>query len=269
MIVTRLKAVLAGCAILAATGALSPEYSASIDALPVGGLLWHSSFTTPGGETVTVETAVFRRDRVTVRISDYPEGGTTGETVLRSLQPRTVAAINGGYFTEDYRPDGLLELAGVVQQPLRSGLSGVVGSAVDDAPVVLPAAGIDTAKLRDALQSGPFLVDPGGANGIRRDDGQRARRSLVILGKNRIGVGVTTRCGLYDLASALVRSPWSFGVDRVERALNLDGGPSTGFAVRLLSGRIESVPESVRLRTVLTIVERSPTPAPSAQPKAP
>ena len=157
----------------------------------------------------------------------------------------------------------MLEIDGVVRQPARVGLSGVVGSASDDAPVVAVAEGIDTAKLRDALQTGPFLVDPGGAHGIRRDDGKRAQRSLVILTKDRIAIAVTSRCGLYDLATALVRSPWLFGVDHVERALNLDGGPSSGFAVRLLSGDVESVPESTRLRTVLTIVERSPSPTPS------
>ena len=263
MVLQRMMRVIAPCALVVGGVAASPDPGISLQPLATIGLLVQSDFVSSDGGLVHVEAATFPRDRVTLRVVDYPNGGPRGETVLLSLQLGGIAAINGGYFTEDYRPDGLLEVDGVVRQPARGGLSGVVGSSSDDAPVVALAEGIDTAKLRDALQTGPFLVDPGGAHGIRRDDGKRARRSLVILTKDRIAVAVTSRCGLYDLATALVRSPWFFGVDDVERALNLDGGPSSGFAVRLSSGGLESVPESTRLRTVLRIVARLPSPAPS------
>jgi hypothetical protein len=160
----------------------------------------------------------------------------------------------------------LLEIDGVVRQPARTGLSGIVGSAPDASPVVALAEGMDTAKLRDAVQSGPFLVDPGGEHGIRRDDGQRARRSLVILSADKIAIAVTSKCGLYDLATVLLQTPEVFGVDRVERALNLDGGPSTGFAVRLPSGDVDILAETARIRTVLVIQRRS---GPEGPPKLP
>ena len=234
----------------------APTPGPTVQKLTIGTFV-RAGFIAPDGHAVQVQTAVFPRDLVTVRIVDYPYGGPIGETVLRSVQHDVLAAINGGYFTADYRPDGLLEVDGVVRTPVRAGLSGFVGSASDDAPVVALADGVDTAKLRDALQGGPFLVDPGGAHGIKRDDGQRARRSLVILTADKIAIAMTAKCGLYDLATALLQSPEIFGVDHVERALNLDGGPSTGFAVRLPGGEVDVVPETGRLRTVLTIQRRS------------
>jgi len=269
-----LRAALAALAIVAITSrsTSAAEYQATFELLPSPGfLLVKSLFFARDGSAVNVETASFRRDRVTLRVLDYPDGGPKGAIVLHAMDGGALAAINGGYFTDQYQPDGLLEIAGVVRQPARPGLSGIVGSTTDEDPVIEPVGNADTAKLRDALQSGPFIVDPGGTNGIRRDDGQRAARSLVILSPKYIAVSVTARCGLSDLANALVSTPGTFGVDHVDRALNLDGGPSTGFAVRRRNGDVEVVRESARLRTVLTVVERAPSPAPSSstQPKAP
>jgi Phosphodiester glycosidase len=274
MISVWLRAAVAALAVLATTsGSTSAaEYHSTFEVLPSPGfLLVKSFFFARDGSVVDVETASFRRERVTLRVLDYPDGGRKGEMVLRAMDQGALAAINGGYFTNQYQPDGLLEIAGVVRQPARRGLSGIVGSTIDGDPVVELVDDADTAKLRDAVQSGPFIVDPGGHNGIRRDDGQRAARSVVILSAKFVAVSVTAQCGLYDLANALVNSPATFGLDHVDRALNLDGGPSTGFAVRRRTGDVEIVRESARLRTVLTVVERAPSSAPSTstQPKAP
>ena len=141
---------------------------------------------------------------------------------------------------------------------MRPDLSGIVGSALDDAPVVVPTGAIPTAALKDAIQAGPFIVDPGGLPGIHSDDHQHARRSIVMLSEDSIAVAYTSSCTLYELMTALLRSPRTFGVERVERALNLSGGPSAGFAVRLPGGDIEAVPELYRVRTVLTIQARTP-----------
>ena len=251
---------------LGATAAIEPQ----VETVPASGTLVSARFVTHRGETVAVETVSFPRQRVSLRILDYPQGGPLRATVLAAVQSDVVAAINGGYFTGNYQPDGLLEIGSIVHVPARAGLSGIVGADANGAPVVIPAASADTTTLRDAVQSGPFLVDPGGRHGIRRDDGQRAMRSFVILNENRIGLGVSSRCGLYDLATALVESPQIFGFNHIERALNLDGGPSTGFAVRRSDGRIESIiAESTRLRTVVAIVQRSASPVPSAEPNPP
>jgi len=161
--------------------------------------------------------------------------------------------VTGGFFLSAYRPKGLLVIGGKVHEPMRSDLSGIVGSMADETPILVPARGVSTESLKDAIQAGPFVVDPGGAFGIRSDDRQHWRRAIVFVSAETIGVALTSSCTLYELADGLVHSPAAFGVDRVERALNLSGGPTAGFAVRLADGRVEGDPEQVRIRTVLTI----------------
>ncbi|HWT05961.1 MAG TPA: phosphodiester glycosidase family protein [Xanthomonadales bacterium] len=240
-----------------ATLAAAPDRERSVEPLAIGTLV-RSSFVTSAHRTVQVQTAIFPRDRVTIGIVDYPLGGPVGETVSRAFSPPVVAAVTGGYFGGGYYPKGLLEIGGSVREPARANLSGIVGSMADDTPVVVPAAGVSTSSLKDAIQAGPFIVDPGGAFGIRSDDHQHARRAIVFLAGDTIGVALSSSCTLYELAEGLTRSPAAFGVDRVERALNLSGGPSAGMAVRLPNGRVENDPERIRIRTVLTIRRRTP-----------
>jgi Phosphodiester glycosidase len=215
----------AGALVLAALGA-SPNPAPMVQPLAVGTLV-KSRFAVRG-VTVDVESAVFPRDRVSIGVIDYPFGGPPGGTVSRSVVEHVLAAIGGGYFGARFRPKGLLVIDGAVHEPEDGGYSGVVGSTRDGRPVLTWADGVDTRTLRYAMQGGPFIVDPGGKPGIRSDDGHRWRRSLVIESGETIAVAVTSACGLYDLMNALLHSPETFGVESVDRALNLSGGPSSG-----------------------------------------
>ncbi len=253
--------------VLTSLGA-SPEPPATVQPLPIGSLV-RSHFVTPRGVTVTVESAVFPRDRVTFGIIDYPFGGPRGSTVSRSVVEHVLAAIGSGYVGNNYRPDGLLVIDGRVHEPPTRARSGIVGTARDGRPILTWIDGADPRALRYAMQAGPFIVDPGGTPGIRRDDGSRWRRSVIIASPDLIALAVTSDCGLYDLMNALLRSPEAFGVDRVDRALNLSGGPTSGLAVRLPAGGVETVPETARIRSVLTVMEREPAPSASPQPKTP
>jgi hypothetical protein len=253
-----MKARRAALALLTATATLAAAPASGPTAEPLAlGMHVRSSFTASDRRTVQVEAAVFPRDRVTFGIVDYPLGGPAGEAVSRAFSPDVVAAVTGGYFAYGH-PRGLLELGGTVREPMRADLSGVVGSMADLTPVIVPTAGTSPASLNDAIQAGPFVVDPGGAFGIRSDDRQHARRAIVFLADDDIGVALTSSCTLYELAEGLTNSPAAFGVARVERALNLSGGPSAGIAVRLPNGRVEGDPERIRIRTVLTIRRLAP-----------
>lgn len=245
------------CALALALLGAGPGSVMTTEPLELGTLV-KSQFTAPRNVTVSVESAVFPRASVSVGVLEYPFGGPPGATVARSVVQNVLAALGSGYVRANNRPDGLFIMNGAVHAPATNGSNGVVGSTRDGEPVVAWLDGVDTKSLRDAMQSGPFVVDPGGTPGIRRDDGHRARRSLVIESDDAIAVAVTSPCGLYDLMNALLRSPQAFGLDRVDRALNLSGGPSSGLAVRLPDGRVETDPERIRIGTVLTIVRRPP-----------
>jgi uncharacterized protein YigE (DUF2233 family) len=82
-------------------------------------------------------------------------------------------------------------------------------------------------SLAQALQSFPMLIFPGGAPAAIEDDGQRARRTAVAMdrsGRLLFVVSPTSGFTLRGFADWLSHSDLD-----VERALNLDGGSSTGL----------------------------------------
>ena len=86
-------------------------------------------------------------------------------------------------------------------------------------------------RLREAVQSFPLLVKPGGVMGFPADAdaGQTTRRTVVAQdrdGRILFLVAPNGHLGLHALAVWLVES--DLGVDI---ALNLDGGPSSGLWV--------------------------------------
>lgn len=156
------------------------------------------------------------------------EWSASGLRIPGSLHPGFIAALNGGYFEPDLQPSGLLIDQGR-EVHAASGGKGVVvlGDHLellrfkDFRPAVYPAAG------SSALQAWPFLIEPGGGDGIRRDDGKRSRRSAIGIDRDQRGLLVAVvRDGvsLHQLM-ALCRALGA------TVALNLDGGPSTGFAL--------------------------------------
>jgi hypothetical protein len=169
-----------------------------------------------------------------------------------------LAGINGGYFTAAGLPDGLLIRGGVTVSPARADFSGAVGSLENGLPFVVRTKDIARmGNVRDAQQSDPFIIDPGGIVGIHSDRGVRARRSVVLLGAGKIAFVATSACGLLELADAMIRTPRTFGVASIERALNLDGGPSTTLCVRLPHGEQVLIPETGPLRTLAILTARS------------
>jgi hypothetical protein len=193
---------------------------------------------------------------VALELTLNPEGRP-----LRELAAGAHAVSNGGFFTPERRPTGLLMSAGRALAPLvRSG--GAAGSGVlvvDGGEVrLLPreAAGrADLSGASIAVQGGPRVIEDDGAEGIRSDDGERANRT--VLGRDRRGRlalavthdedgGAARGPSLHELMRLLGPA----GLGRVEAglafgaALNLDGGPSTGLSLRADEGAIE-LPEGV------------------------
>ncbi len=149
----------------------------------------------------------------------------TGLKVPEDAPGDAIAIWNGGYFEHDLRPSGLvIDQGREVAAP--SGGSGL--ALLGDRFSLLRFSAAQAANAHEsALQLWPFLIEPGGADGIRRDDGKRARRSAIGLddaGRGLLLAVIGEGISLYDLM-ALCRKLGAVV------ALNLDGGPSTGFAV--------------------------------------
>ena len=187
----------------------------------------------------------------------FPVGARTVAATL-ALVPRAVVAINGGYFMPSFQPAGLFRMAGKEFSPLsqKGVLSGVLAlDAVGGLRLLTREASLE--GYPSAVQAGPFIIDPGGAVGVRAM-AARAKRSLIALdARGRVMLLVTGSLTLHHVAMLLHDHAPALGLEQVERALNLDGGPSTGLSVAL-DDPTWSMAERGPVRNVLVIAAPAP-----------
>lgn len=135
---------------------------------------------------------------------------------------------NGGYFNEDFSPTGQCRINGMYIKRGRSPrLYGFVAlDAQGSLRVVTRHSKLNAYPT--LLQSGPFVIAPGGRVGIRSRTGYRARRTLIgTTRKHEVIIMVTDPIFLLDLAEAVHKQ-----LPQIERLLNLDGGSSTALMAR-------------------------------------
>ena len=170
---------------------------------------------------------------VTFRVLYTP--GTPSLVSAWAHQTGADVVINAGYFTEAYAVTGLTVSNGAVHGVPYGDFAGMF--AVTDDGVVsvrwLRSWPYDSSEsLREAVQSFPVLVKPGGVMGFPADadDGHPARRTVVAQDRSgRVLLMVAPR-GYFSLHALAV---WLTESDLdVDIALNLDGGPSSGLWVK-------------------------------------
>ena len=195
----------------------------------------------------------FRASIVHASVVDVVAGQSLGEI---ATSRDAVLAINAGYFDAAFEPLGLLRIDGVdrgtlLRQPPLSGLvlidaRGTLTLVPRDDPSLVSAA--------SAFQAGPFLIDPGGAIGIARSDGPSAERTVIATTDRDVVVIVTSPVTLRDLAECL-HDCRAIADGPIDSALNLDGGPSTGFAFREAGTVTASAPRGL-IRSALFFAAR-------------
>ena len=174
----------------------------------------------------------------------------------RQQENNCLAGVNGGYFHPDRTPLGLVISYGKVLHGFERArlLSGVLLVTRTRISLLRSAEYKPQADIRQALQAGPFLVDHGKiVAGLNADS--RADRTAV-LGDNA-GRFALVLCRDVTLAElALVLSDERIISElKVNRALNLDGGSSSGMWVRD-EPRPFYRPELKSVRNYLAVVER-------------
>lgn len=153
-----------------------------------------------------------------------------GAELSSLLSPKALAVVNGGYFEADFRPTTWVVDAGVQLSAKSDTSKGGVLALGPDGIYVGPFAGLGFAP-RLAVQSFPLVVEPEGKPGVYRDDGRRAARTIACLVDDTLHfIVITAPRGdgptLFETAT-LLREPRPNGFG-CRRALNLDGGPSSG-----------------------------------------
>jgi hypothetical protein len=213
------------------------------------------------GRQVTAHLAFFTSRAFRLEVVDL---GADAEPVYRSLADAfqakgCVAGVNGGFFHPDLGPSGLTISEGRRINRLETArlLSGVVYSDGQGIHLVRRIRFQDRPGIAALLQSGPYLVEGARAvRGLSASDPNR-RTFIATDWRGHWVLGATaSSLTLADLAECLASTgaliPW-----RVDRALNLDGGSSTGFFFDRGAGKAPVVLSPwKRVRNLLGIAPR-------------
>jgi len=137
------------------------------------------------------------------------------------------AGCNGGFFLENFAPSGLMvsEAKATGRWGSAKLLSGALLVDSSGSLRIIRRSEYQGGAI-ELIQAGPFLIDRGQT--VAGLSTKNARRRTFVLhdGGHRYALGTSDSFTLDDLSRILVEA---FGPRTIERALNLDGGTSSGF----------------------------------------
>jgi exopolysaccharide biosynthesis protein len=222
-----------------------------------GGMVHRHVVLENGGRTqrTTVDLAFFPTKSCTWRVLQN-EGGTDSLADMMRHE-KCLAGVNGGYFDENFAPIGLRMVNGQVIAPLQRArlITGVLLASSRAVQIVRSREFSRRAGATAAIQCGPFLVDRSQPIGGLNDSRPARRTFAATTNSSRALIGVCSELSLAELSKILATI--SFAEDlRIERALNLDGGSSTGFWFSRENGSVFSIPEQKPVRDFVGIVPK-------------
>lgn len=141
------------------------------------------------------------------------------------------AGVNGGFFLKSYAPSGLQIADGKRTGKFGTAklLSGVISSdAKGNIQLLRRAEFKDGPGIQNLLQAGPFLVDKGTTVAGLSNESPRRRTFVLTDGKGKWALGLCDSLTLAELSKVLAMPDLLPGIE-ITRALNLDGGTSSGF----------------------------------------
>jgi len=206
-----------------------------------------------GDRTVEIHAVFFDVKHCALRVIDNPDETGTLDAAMSGYH--CLAGVNGNYFHPDRTPLGLVisdgrQLHAVERARL---LSGVLTAKPGHFSLLRFAEFAPDASITQALQAGPFLVDHGEpVAGLEATRG--AERTVVLSDGREKGALVVCRSSvtLAEMA-AILATPGNISELRVNRAMNLDGGSSTGLWVDTAPKPLY-LPEFGSVRNYLAIV---------------
>jgi exopolysaccharide biosynthesis protein len=194
------------------------------------------------------ELAILRLDPKAYHIRVAYDAAHPGRVSEWAAAVKPVALINGGYFDAEGKATALVIFDGIVRGASYEGFGGmvVVNEQGDFELRSLRHQPYDPNEpLRQAMQSAPMLIQPGGTLSELDADEDRSRRTVIA--RDRSGRILMIACDwatftLAELAALLQESDLE-----LDAALNLDGGRSTGMFVdtptmRFTMDSFETVP---------------------------
>jgi len=198
-----------------------------------------------------------RTHRLMVADQDGGPGSRWGDASDAAKALNGIAAINGGFFTPEGKPLGLVIAGGKRSGSLNKASS--LGAGIytgGNSPSLLRRERPSNAA--EVLQSGPFLIERGQAVGGLSSKSSTARSFIAWDGRSGWIIARTGACSLADLSAALAKG----GISGLQpaTALNLDGGRSSDLWISssLQGGPLHERPLwNKTVRNFLVLVPRS------------
>lgn len=243
--------------ILAATAQADWTILSSASEPGRGGVV-HKHVTLENGarnERITIDLAIFSTKSCGLRILQNEGGAGSLADVMK--HEKCLAGVNGGYFDEKFAPIGLRIANGQTIAPLQRArlITGVLVASSRGVQIVRSREFSRRPTVTTAIQCGPFLVDRGQPIGGLNDSHLARRTFAATTTGDRALVGVCSGVSLAEFSKVIATT--SFAEDlRIERALNLDGGSSTGFWFARENGSVFSISEQKPVRDFIGIVPK-------------
>jgi uncharacterized protein YigE (DUF2233 family) len=170
---------------------------------------------------------------------------------------RAVAGCNGGYFTPEFTPLGLMiadgkRVGGFQKSDL---LTALVMVRKGRPSLLWHDDFVDSKGITDLLQCGPRLVIGGKPAKGLKESRPRARTFVLTDAAGHWAIGCCRYATLPQLANILT-SPKVLREVKVERAVNLDGGNSSGLWWRDTKGTEHYDREAATVRNFLAVMPR-------------
>jgi hypothetical protein len=177
------------------------------------------------------------------------------------LAEKALAVCNGGYFNAggDFGPVGLEIAAGIRSgKPVADAWFGGLMVKQGRASLVWSNEFQDAPDISEFVQCSPWLVSEGRVWPVppsKKPEPRNHRTFIMTDGAGRWAIGTCKRTGLLELAHILI-TPGIITEMKVNRALNLDGGPSTGLWCRSEAGAVQFEKPGWAVRNAIVVMPR-------------
>jgi hypothetical protein len=217
----------------------------------------HTLSVSKNGDSVDLQLVYFDSRSHELKIIDQPEDGAGAGQITACMRlAGAIAGVNGGFFTPQFTPMGLMIADGNPTGTWQSNklLTGAV--VVRHSPQLLwNSEALKSRSARHLIQTGPRLVDSGKPVASLERRKHVPRTFVATDGSHRWIFGLARHTSLGELAEILATPDLLPGF-QVHRALNLDGGRSSAIYYRTADGREQSAPGWSTVRNYLAIVLR-------------
>ena len=224
---------------------------------PLGSGAWYVEKTVTGPIDAELKVVFFDAAPCSLRVVGQPAKGSAQDLAEASRSVGAIAGCNGGFFTKEFAPLGLMiadgKRTGVFEKgPLLTGVLMVRKSK----PLMLWREEFsDSSSITEFLQAGPRLVSNGVAVKGLQTGKSRSRTFVMTDSAGHWGIGLCLYSSLAELADMLASGKVITEFE-VARALNLDGGSSSGLWTRDTAGKERYDSELATVRNFLMVVPR-------------